>query len=204
MTTCVMALCAAQPALLPARAVARVVRSRPPIFARVVRASAAEQNTETITGAEPSTSGTVFYGGSTYTDAEWEEALRKGATTASTKRVTVDGSVAGETSFGDVMAFSGPAPEIINGRLAMLGFVSAIAAELRTEETILQQWGKEPTLIALTFILLMAGSLAPMFSGKKDSLGPFTPEAEMLNGRAAMIGFASILIAEAVRGSALF
>ncbi|KAL5701250.1 hypothetical protein ACHQM5_026609 [Ranunculus cassubicifolius] len=30
----------------------------------------------------------------------------------------------------DVMAFSGPAPERINGRLAMIGFVSAIAAEL--------------------------------------------------------------------------
>jgi Chlorophyll A-B binding protein len=29
----------------------------------------------------------------------------------------------------EIMAFSGPAPEIINGRLAMLGFLSAVAAE---------------------------------------------------------------------------
>lgn len=29
----------------------------------------------------------------------------------------------------EIMAFSGPGPEIINGRLAMLGVVAAIAAE---------------------------------------------------------------------------
>lgn len=32
------------------------------------------------------------------------------------------------------MAFSGPAPERINGRLAMLGFVAAVAAELVSGE----------------------------------------------------------------------
>ncbi|MQL00569.1 chlorophyll A-B binding protein, partial [Escherichia coli] len=34
------------------------------------------------------------------------------------------------TKFSDVLAFSGPAPERINGRLAMIGFVAAIAVEL--------------------------------------------------------------------------
>lgn len=34
----------------------------------------------------------------------------------------------------EIMAFSGPAPERINGRLAMLGFVAAVAAELVSGE----------------------------------------------------------------------
>ena len=33
-------------------------------------------------------------------------------------------------SFTEVMGFSGSVPEIVNGRLAMLGFVAALAAEL--------------------------------------------------------------------------
>ncbi|KAI9089752.1 hypothetical protein K1719_029077 [Acacia pycnantha] len=33
------------------------------------------------------------------------------------------------TKFSDVLAFSGPAPERINGRLAMIGFVAAMAVE---------------------------------------------------------------------------
>merc|ERR1719261_1337461 len=39
----------------------------------------------------------------------------------------------------EAMAFSGPAPETINGRLAMVGFVSAVAAEFSKQETIVQQ-----------------------------------------------------------------
>ncbi|KAK4587441.1 hypothetical protein RGQ29_024232 [Quercus rubra] len=34
------------------------------------------------------------------------------------------------TKFSDILAFSGPAPERINGRLAMIGFVTALAVEL--------------------------------------------------------------------------
>jgi hypothetical protein len=103
------------------------------------------------------------------------------------------------------MAFAGPAPEIINGRLSMLGFVAAMAAELSSGEGVLKQWSDEPTLIALTFILFSAGSLVPMLRGSTgQKLGPFTPQAEMLNGRAAMMGFASLLAFEAVRGAPLF
>jgi hypothetical protein len=98
------------------------------------------------------------------------------------------------------MAFSGAAPEIVNGRLAMLGFVSAVAAELNSDVGVLQQWAAEPTIISLTFILFMAGSLVPILANKKEALGPFTPAAEMLNGRAAMLGFASLIVAEAVNG----
>ncbi|CAA6658561.1 unnamed protein product [Spirodela intermedia] len=42
------------------------------------------------------------------------------------------GSVEGvvSTKFSDVLAFGGPAPERINGRLAMVGFVAAVGVEL--------------------------------------------------------------------------
>lgn len=48
-------------------------------------------------------------------------------------------------SLAGVMAFSGPAPELINGRLAMLAFVSALGAELATGEPVLRQLAEEPT-----------------------------------------------------------
>eukprot|EP00983_Pelagomonas_calceolata_P073758 1152271-Pelagomonas_calceolata.AAC.2 len=89
-------------------------------------------------------------------------------------------------ALAEVMGFSG-APEIINGRLAMLGFVAALGAELSTGDSVLRQLAEEPTLITLTFILFSAASLVPAFARKKgDTVGPFTPQAEMLNGRAAM------------------
>nr|P27516.1 RecName: Full=Carotene biosynthesis-related protein CBR, chloroplastic; Flags: Precursor [Dunaliella salina]AAA33279.1 carotenoid binding protein [Dunaliella salina] len=104
----------------------------------------------------------------------------------------------------EVMGFSG-APEIINGRLAMLGFVAALGAELSTGESVLTQLGDQPTLIALTFVLFSAASLIPAFARRKgDAMGPFTPDAEMTNGRFAMIGFAAMLVYEGIQGIALF
>lgn len=44
-----------------------------------------------------------------------------------------------------LMAFSGPAPELINGRLSMLAFVAALGAELASGEPVLRQLGEEPT-----------------------------------------------------------
>merc|ERR1712094_103155 len=61
-----------------------------------------------------------------------------------------------DLSFGDAMAFAGPAPEIINGRLAMLGFIAALGAEAASGETVFQQIGDaEPS------ILFAAASLIP-------------------------------------------
>merc|ERR1711959_216309 len=81
-------------------------------------------------------------------------------------------------TFGDAMAFAGSAPETVNGRLAMLGFIAALGA---------------------------AASLIPILKGvKKEKFAFFSPEAEMLNGRAAMIGFALLLAIEAKSGAAFF
>jgi hypothetical protein len=59
--------------------------------------------------------------------SQWNEAVKSGQ---ATRPVAAPRSAAAAApSLTDVMAFSGPGPEVINGRLAMLGFVSAVAAE---------------------------------------------------------------------------
>ena len=104
------------------------------------------------------------------------------------------------------MAFSGPAPELINGRLSMLAFVAALGAELSTGEPVLKQLSDQPVLIAAGAALFAWASLVPILLGKgeRKAVGPFAPAAEMLNGRAAMLGFAALLIVEGGRHAALF
>eukprot|EP00798_Chlamydomonas_sp_ICE-L_P025049 gene25049-biopygen19499 len=106
---------------------------------------------------------------------------------------------------GTVGGLMKSAPEIINGRLAMLGFVAALGAELSSGQSVLRQIGDEPTLISLTFLLFIVASLVPINESKKpEAFGPFTPNAELINGRAAMIGFASMLAFEVFNGAAMF
>jgi hypothetical protein len=110
-------------------------------------------------------------------------------------------------SFGDLMAFSGPAPEVVNGRLAMLAVVAALGAEFASGESVLRQLKDEPTGVMLAFALVIAASFAPLLQNVKpasETFGPFNAKAEMLNGRAAMLGFAALIVIEAVKGSALF
>ena len=53
--------------------------------------------------------------------------------------------------------------------------------------------------------MFIFASLYPLTYNNTDKqLGPFTKSAEMLNGRAAMIGFAALLAIELVKQSALF
>eukprot|EP00955_Chlamydomonas_euryale_P112013 366104-Chlamydomonas_euryale.AAC.13 len=87
----------------------------------------------------------------------------------------------------------------------MLGFVAAVSAELSSGEPVLTQWAQEPFLIFATFALIIAGSLVPFLQGNKnkEAFGPLSPSAELLNGRAAMIGFAAMLVLEAVNGRPL-
>lgn len=58
---------------------------------------------------------------------------------------------------------------------------------LSTGESVVKQFGQEPTLILLTFIAFAVASLVPLVSNVQyEELGPFTAKAEMLNGRTAM------------------
>ena len=70
----------------------------------------------------------------------------------------------------------------------------------------LRQLADEPTGIVAVFGLIIAASLVPAFKGTKntESIGPLSPYAEMINGRGAMIGFAAMLVIEAVGDKALF
>jgi hypothetical protein len=105
-------------------------------------------------------------------------------------------------------AFSAPAgsnfiasgPELMNGRLAMLGFVAAAGAEIATGETVGQQFADAPVAVLMTVALFVAASLKVFTTNTvSDPVGPFTKEKELLNGRAAMIGMACLLGFEAVK-----
>ncbi len=111
---------------------------------------------------------------------------------------------AAAVSLTDAMAFGGPAPEIINGRLCMVAVVAALAAEASSHESVLRQLADQPTLVSIFAVLIAAGSLVPLMEGRGPSKSGFwTSAAEQLNGRAAMIGFASLLVTEKVIGHAL-
>ncbi len=131
---------------------------------------------------------TYFYGGRAYSEQEWRQAKADGSLyqpappeTYYNSRTVADDEAMG---LGELMAFAGPAPELINGRLAMLAFVSALAAELASGESVLKQWADEPTGVLLGASVLAIGSLFPLIeSRRKEAFGIFTPDAEMLNGR---------------------
>lgn len=107
----------------------------------------------------------------------------------------------------EAMTFDGPAPETINGRLAMIGFVAAVGAEIFTGKSILQQFGEAGGIVTAVAGLFIAASLVPVFRGanlKGKGPGPMTKKAEIWNGRFAMLGVAALIIIESVKGSALF
>nr|XP_034897139.1 early light-induced protein, chloroplastic-like [Populus alba] len=74
------------------------------------------------------------------------------------------------TKFADVLAFSGPAPERINCRLAMIGFVAAMAVELSKGQDLSSQisnggvsWFVGTSI--LLSIAFMLGLVALAFTG---------------------------------------
>ncbi|KAL8195875.1 hypothetical protein R6Q57_025365 [Mikania cordata] len=111
------------------------------------------------------------------------------------------------TKFSDVLAFSGPAPERINGRLAMIGFVSAMAVELSSGEDVLTQISNGGVAVFLgTSVVLSLASLVPLFKGvraESRSSGLMTSDAELWNGRFAMLGLVALAFTEYVKGSPL-
>ncbi|DBA68307.1 TPA: hypothetical protein ACH3X2_013625 [Trebouxia sp. C0005] len=107
----------------------------------------------------------------------------------------------------EAQSFDGPAPETINGRLAMLGVTSALAAELVTGVGLREQWLKAPAPILFSFAIIAIASYIPILKGftRKEPFenGPFTTKAENWNGRAAMMGFTFLIITEALSGKSI-
>merc|ERR1719321_2589530 len=126
------------------------------------------------------------------------------------------GSEEPEMDFFKVMGFGAPAPEVINGRAAMVAFLAAAGAELATHDSVFKQLG-EGWLggMFVVFAAVTAASFAPLArgksvqetflkNGKPEEFGPFNADAEMLNGRAAMMGFLTLLILEGLSGQSFF
>jgi hypothetical protein len=114
-----------------------------------------------------------------------------------------------ETKFWDLMAFTGPGPELINGRLAMVGFVTAMAVEIATGSRLTSQISSGANISWALFAvgLFTAASLVPLSKGISSEMKQgkvFNSNAELINGRAAMLGLVALAITEFVTGSAVF
>eukprot|EP00877_Chromochloris_zofingiensis_P009433 jgi/Chrzof1/4743/Cz14g24190.t1_ELIP3[v5.2] len=121
-----------------------------------------------------------------------------------------------QQGFEQVMGFAGYAPEVVNGRAAMIGFMAAISGELNNGESVFAQTvsgGAGAAGLVIGAVLL--ASFAPairqvswerMFGKDKSpaNWGPFTPDAELRNGRAAMLGLAFMMFVEGASNQAFF
>ena len=134
--------------------------------------------------AEPeqkSSGGEVFFtdkngDGQRATPEEYEAAKAAGNTyQASTVTGDLPEWAAGATadsdislSLGDAFAFAqvpaatnfvASGPELMNGRLAMIGFVAALGCEIATGETVGQQVAQSPVGVAVVTMLIVGGTL---------------------------------------------
>lgn len=127
--------------------------------------------------------------------------------------------VKGPENFGDgTSVFKGGfMQETLNGRAAMVGFTSAVVAELITGRSVWNQLiarDGPPSLLllGLTIVTVFVSSFAPRVRDMPDNgldrparaVGPFTQYAERVNGRAAMIGIIVVLTVEGLTGNPLF
>ena len=177
-------------------------------------------------------------------DAAWEEKAAEPAAAPVAFSAAIDpadGSVAEAAPLGDDMsmlndamiAFKEPrAVEIINGRVAMIGWMVALYTEIEKNTSLFHQVINTRTftladgvvksstfpapgmfLIPVTVLFVLAASLAPVLRGNEESglekapkdFGPFKAESEMTNGRGAMVGLVALLLSEKfTNGAALF
>ncbi|CAD6226552.1 unnamed protein product [Miscanthus lutarioriparius] len=88
----------------------------------------------------------------------------------------------------------------------MVGFVSALAVQATRGDGLLSQAGNGAGLawFAYTAVVLSAASLAPMLQGESAesrSGGVMTADAELWNGRLAMIRLVALAVTEYLTGA---
>lgn len=113
-------------------------------------------------------------------------------------------------SWPDAFRFKSAVPEVVNCRLAMIACLTGFAAELGSGKSILEQFKIAPLPIAGVFLLFIVASLVPISKGiprsggaKWGGLAAFTPDAEIIIGRTAMLGIAGTILTELVIGKAV-
>jgi hypothetical protein len=85
--------------------------------------------------------------------------------------------------------------EVLNGRAAMQGFLWGSMNWAMTGDNIIQQVEDPVYAMAATGVVTTL-ALASVFTAEDftiDKIGAFTPEAELKNGRLAMLGFTTLL-----------
>merc|ERR1712216_334710 len=152
-----------------------------------------------------------------------------------------DGSVAEAAPLGNdtqllddaMKVFTNPtAIEMINGRVAQIGWMAALYTEITQNKSL---WGQVFSTRTFTLadgvsdtvtypgaglflapfcaVVILAASLAPVLkksipdgvTAPGNTLGPFRPEAELTNGRGAMVGLVALVLAEKfTNGNPLF
>ena len=101
--------------------------------------------------------------------------------------------------------FAGAIPEVANSRLSMLGVFAALFAEVRTGQNVFEQWNQATFPIIATFILFTVATAVPVFRGQpRKGNAVFSSDAELVNGRLAMVGFAGIVLSSFYFGHALW
>ncbi|WVZ62108.1 hypothetical protein U9M48_011893 [Paspalum notatum var. saurae] len=191
MSSLAFATGAARAVRLPASALALAPRRR--AMAVVVRAQQGED-------AKPTTTEETTTPAST-TASSSSPSSPTAAPTAAAKK-----AAASTPGLWDALAFSGPAPERINGRLAMVGFVSALAVEASSGGGLLSQAGSGSGLawFAATAAVLSVASLVPVLRGESAearSGGVMSADAELWNGRFAMLGLVALAVTEYITGA---
>ena len=141
-------------------------------------------------------------------DGEKEQSSSPLTNTAATSKPTPPPPAKAITNFSDVFSFSGAGPERINGRLAMIGFVAALGVELANGGDLSAQLSNGGFSWFLgTSALLTLASLIPLFQGisaESKSGGIMSADAEIWNGRFAMLGLVALAFTEYVKGGGIF
>ncbi|KAK9867394.1 hypothetical protein WJX84_011296 [Apatococcus fuscideae] len=105
-----------------------------------------------------------------------------------------------EIGVADAMRFMGAIPEVANCRLSMLGVLLAIGFELGTGKNVFEQVQSWPWPTVAVFFLITIATAVPVLKGvPRRGNGFFKSDAEIINGRFAMIGFAFIVFSTALK-----